>query len=95
MTIARSSQSGSAARIDLSRTFIRRTDFSGASLVATNLSYADCTNTNFRGADFKDAILGRNNSERRRFIWGAQSDERARCRRAIIDERTVLPKGLR
>jgi uncharacterized protein YjbI with pentapeptide repeats len=42
-------------RIDLSRTFIRRTDLSDANLEGANLSYADCQNAIFRRIS-KDAV---------------------------------------
>ena len=83
-----------AKRIDLSGSFIRRTDLSRASLVGANLSEADCTNAIFRGADFKDAVLEGtilNGAD----LSGAVNLTREQIQRATIDERTLLPENLR
>ena len=80
--------------VDLSRTFIRRTDLSGANLEGANLSYADSKNANFRGANFKDAIL-----DGTVLIGADLSDVRNLTReqlaKAVIDETTILPAGLK
>ncbi len=94
MTIAEKARSRPRPHLDLSRTFIRRTDLSGASLVGANLSYADCTNAIFRGADFKDANL-EGTILKGADLSGALNLTRAQIQRAIIDERTLLPDGLR
>jgi uncharacterized protein YjbI with pentapeptide repeats len=81
-------------RIDLSRTFIRRTDLSNANLEGANLSYADCQNAIFRRVNFKDANLEGT------ILRGADLSDsfnltRAQLDKAIIDETTILPAYLR
>ena len=87
-------QARPTARIDLSRTFIRRTDLSGASSVGANLSFADCTNAIFRGADFKDALL-EGTILRGADLTGAKNLSREQIAKAILDERTSLPDAMR
>lgn len=81
-------------RIDLSRTFIRRTDFSGANLEAANLSYADCQNAIFRRLNFKNANLSGTNLKGAD-LSDARNLTRGQLRLAIIDETTILPAYLR
>lgn len=79
--------------IDLSGTFIRRTDLSGANLEGANLSRADCKNVNFRAVNFKDTNLEGTN-----LIGADLTDARNLTREqlamAIIDETTILPSYL-
>ena len=83
-----------SVELDLSGTFIRRTDLSGANLEKANLSNADCTNVNFRGANFKDAdltgtiLMGAD-------LSGALNLTREQLERAIVDESTTLPDYVR
>ena len=81
-------------RIDLSRTFIRRTDLSDANLEGANLSYADCQNAIFRRVNFKNANL------QGTILRGADLSDvlnltREQLDKAIIDETTILPAYLR
>ena len=94
MNIAARTPRRTPARIDLSRTFIRRTDLSRANLVGANLSYADCTNVNFRGANLKDALL-EGTILRGADLTGARNLTREQIALAVVDERTLLPDGLR
>ncbi len=80
--------------IDLRGAFIRRTDLSGANLVGANLSFADCANANFRGADFRDARL-EGTILRGADLTGVKHLTREQIAKAVIDERTLLPDGLR
>jgi uncharacterized protein YjbI with pentapeptide repeats len=81
-------------RIDLSRTFIRQTDLTGANLEGANLSYANCQNAIFRRVNFKNANLEGTN------LKGADlSDARNlthdQLAKAIIDKTTTLAVYLR
>jgi uncharacterized protein YjbI with pentapeptide repeats len=83
-----------AFQLDLSGTFIRRADLSGALLIGADFSGADCTNANFRGADFRGAILNGT------ILKGADlTDARnltlQQIQSAVIDDKTRLPSGLR
>ena len=83
-----------ATELDLSGTFIRRTDLSGANLEKADLSNADCTNVNFRGANFKDADLtgtiltGAD-------LTGAMNLTQEQLDRAVVDKSTTLPDYIR
>ncbi|MGP0059382.1 MAG: pentapeptide repeat-containing protein [Beijerinckiaceae bacterium] len=94
MNKASKAEKSKPLHIDLSRTFIRRTDLSGANLEGANLSYADCKNAIFRGVNFKDAVLEGTN-----LVGADLSDARNLTReqlaRAIIDDTTILPAALR
>ncbi len=81
-------------RIDLSRTFIRRTDLSDANLEGANLSYADCQNAIFRRVNFKDANLEGTNLKGAD-LSDARNLTREQLDKAIIDETTTLPAYLR
>jgi len=81
-------------RIDLSRTFIRRTDLSDANLEGANLSYADCQNTIFRRVNFKNANL-EGTILRGADLSDALNPTRAQLDKAIIDKTTLLPAYLR
>ena len=81
-------------RIDLSRTFIRRTDLSNANLEGTNLRYADCQNAIFRRVNFKNANL-EGTILRGADLSDALNLTREQLNRAIIDETTILPAYLR
>jgi uncharacterized protein YjbI with pentapeptide repeats len=83
-----------ALKLDLSRTFIRRTDLSFASLVGANFTNADCSNAIFRGADFKNTILD-GAILRGADLSGAKNLTREQIAKAIIDDRTILPDYLR
>jgi uncharacterized protein YjbI with pentapeptide repeats len=77
-------------RIDLSRTFIRRTDLSDANLEGANLSYADSQNAIFRRVNFKNA------NPQGTILRGADLSDalnliREQLDKAIIDETTILP----
>jgi uncharacterized protein YjbI with pentapeptide repeats len=73
-------------RIDLSRTFIRRTE--------ANLSYADCQNAIFRSVNFKNANLEGTNLKGAD-LSDARNLTREQLEKAIIDETTILPAYLR
>jgi len=81
-------------RIDLCRTFIRRTDFTGANLEGANLSYADCQNAIFRRVNFRNT-----NVEGRNLMGADLSDARnltlEQIKMAIVDEMATLPAYLR
>jgi uncharacterized protein YjbI with pentapeptide repeats len=79
--------------IDLSGTFIRRANLSGAILVGADFSGADCTNANFRGADFEGAILN-GTILKGADLTDARNLTRQQIQRAIIDSSTILPAGL-
>jgi uncharacterized protein YjbI with pentapeptide repeats len=81
-------------RIDLNRTFIRRTDLSDANLKGANLSYADCQNTIFRRVNFKNANL-EGTILRGADLSDALNLTREQLDKAIIDETTILPTYLR
>lgn len=80
--------------LDLSGTFIRRTDLSGTNLENANFAKADCTNVNFRGANFRNANLD-GTILRGADLRGARNLTRQQLARAILDEATLLPDGLR
>jgi uncharacterized protein YjbI with pentapeptide repeats len=86
-------EKGRAFEVDLSGTFIRRTDLSHANLERANLSDADCTNVNFQGANFKDAILD-GTILRGADLTGAVNLTREQIAKAIIDKSTRLPSYL-
>jgi uncharacterized protein YjbI with pentapeptide repeats len=81
-------------RIDLSRTFIRRTDLSDANLEGANLSYADCQHAIFRRVNFKNANLEGTNFKAAD-LSDARNLTREQLDKAIIDETTILPAYLR
>ncbi len=79
--------------LDLSGTFIRRTNLNGVNLQNADLSGADCTNATFRGANFTNANL------RGTVLKGADltdaiglTDEQ--LARAVVDKTTILPSYL-
>jgi uncharacterized protein YjbI with pentapeptide repeats len=80
--------------IDLSGTFIRRTDLSYANLERADLSNADCTNAIFRGANFKDAILD-GTILKGADLSDAKNLTQEQIAKAIIDKSTILPDYLR
>ena len=80
--------------LDLSGTFIRRTDLSGANLEKANPSNADCSNVNFRGANFKDADLT-GTILRGADLSGALNLTPEQLKRAIVDGSTTLPDYVR
>ncbi len=79
--------------LDLSGTFIRRTDLSNANLEGADLSNADCTNTIFRGANFRNAVL-EGTILRGADLTGAIHLTHEQIGRAIIDKATKLPENL-
>jgi uncharacterized protein YjbI with pentapeptide repeats len=79
-------------RLDLSGTYLRRTDLSHAKLVRANLSRADFSNAVLRDADFKDAIL-EGTILRGADLTGAQNLTKDQLRKAILDPKTRLPDG--
>jgi uncharacterized protein YjbI with pentapeptide repeats len=89
MTLPAKGSKTKPLHIDHSRTFIRRTDLSGANLERANFSYADCTNAIFRGAAILEGTIlkGADLSETRNLT-------REQLSRAIIDETTILPSYL-
>ena len=80
--------------LDLSDTFIRRTDWSNANLEGADFSRADCAYADFRGANFKDAILD-NTNLRGANLEGAINLTREQLAKAIADKTTILPEYLR
>lgn len=80
-------------RIDLSGTFIRRTDLSDANLEGADFRGADCAFVNFRGANMRDARLDGTNLRGADFT-GARNLTRAQIAKAIVDEQTILPDDL-
>ena len=90
MSLAENPRKPRTLAIDLSGTFIRRTDLSGANLEGANLSGADCSHVNFRGANFRGAKLdgtilkGADLTDARNLTHG-------QIARAILDENTMLP----
>jgi uncharacterized protein YjbI with pentapeptide repeats len=93
MTAAVRTEKRETFKIDLSGAFIRRTDLSNANLKGANLSGADCANVNFRGANLQDAILDGTNLKGAD-LTGARNLTRSQLKRAIIDDRTILPSDL-
>jgi uncharacterized protein YjbI with pentapeptide repeats len=87
-------QATSHAPLDLSGTFIRRTDLSGANLENADLSEADCAFVNFAGANFKGTNLFRTNL-RGADLTGARNLTREQIQSALIDAKTILPIELR
>jgi uncharacterized protein YjbI with pentapeptide repeats len=80
-------------KLDVRGAFLRRTDLSFASLRGANLTGADFTNASLRGADLEGALLDGT------ILKGADLTEArnltlSQLRKAILDERTKLPKGL-
>ena len=84
------SQTRPLPQIDVHGAFIRRTDFSGASLRGANLSFADASGALFRGADFAGAKLtgtvlrGADLTDARNLTAGQLAE-------AVIDGSTRLP----
>jgi uncharacterized protein YjbI with pentapeptide repeats len=79
--------------IDLSGTFIRRTNLSGVNLMNADLSGADCSNAIFRGANLTNALLERT------ILNGADLSDVigltiAQLSRSIMDKNTILPDYL-
>jgi uncharacterized protein YjbI with pentapeptide repeats len=85
---------GSHIELDLSGTFIRRTDLSHANLERADLSNADCTNAIFRGANFKDAILD-GTILRGADLTDAINLTQEQLAKAVLDNATRLPSYLR
>ncbi len=81
-------------RIDLSRTFIRRTGFTYADVEGANLSIADCRRAIFRPVNYKNANLERTNL-RGAELLEARTLTRARLANGLIDETTALLAYLR
>ena len=81
---------GRQVELDLSGTFIRRTDLSHANLERADLSDADCANAIFRGANFKNAILDRTNL-RGADLTDATNLTKEQIGKAILDDTTKLP----
>ena len=79
--------------LDLSNTFIRRTNLSYANLQRADLSNADCTNAIFRGANFKDAIL-EGTILKGADLTDALNLTREQIAKAVIDKKTILPAYL-
>ena len=82
-----------APMLDIHGAFIRRTDFSGASLRDANMSGADATGAIFRGVDFKGARL-RGTILRGADLEGAKNLTLEQLAEAIIDDDTILPNYL-
>ncbi len=80
--------------LDLSGTFIRRTNLSGANLENADLTEADCAFVNFTGANFKGAKLLRTNL-RGADLTGALNLTRQQIQDAFTDAKTILPHDLR
>lgn len=85
--------SAQALKLNVSGAFLRRTDFSRASLVRANLSRADFSHAAFVGSDFKDAILDGT------VLIGADLTDAKnltidQLSRAIVDRSTRLPAYL-
>jgi uncharacterized protein YjbI with pentapeptide repeats len=93
MTQAARSAAPREFKIDLSGTFIRRTDLSNADLEGADFRGADCAFVNFRGANMRDAKLDGANLRGADFT-GAHDLTRAQIATAIVDERTILPDDL-
>jgi uncharacterized protein YjbI with pentapeptide repeats len=79
--------------IDLSGTYIRRTNLTGVNLQNADLSGADCSNAIFRGANLTNANL------RGTILKGADLSEvvgltAQQLAFAIVDKNTVLPDYL-
>ena len=79
--------------LDLSGTFIRRVDLSGANLEGADFTKADCTNALFVGANFKDTILD-GTILRGADLTGAVNLTREQLDMAVIDKKTKLPDYL-
>ena len=76
--------------IDVRGAFIRRTDFSGASLRRADLSHADATGALFRDADFEGArLIG--TILRGADLTGAKNVTEEQLADAVIDSETRLP----
>jgi uncharacterized protein YjbI with pentapeptide repeats len=80
-------------KLDVRGAFLRRTDLSLASLKGANLTGADFTNAILRGADLEDAILD-GTILKGADLTGVKNLTLSQLRKAVIDERTKLPKGL-
>jgi uncharacterized protein YjbI with pentapeptide repeats len=79
--------------LDLSGTFIRRTNLNGVNLQNADLSAADCSNATFRGANFTNANL------RGTVLKGADLTDvigltKEQLAQAFTDKATVLPRYL-
>ncbi len=79
--------------INLSGTFIRRTNLNGVNLQGADLSQADCTNASFRGANFRDANLA-GTILRGADLTDAVGLTREQLKSAILDKDTLLPSYL-
>ena len=79
--------------IDLSGTFIRRTNLSGVNLQYADLSGADCTNAIFRGANLTGANLKGAMLKGADFS-GVVGLTREQIMEAITDKNTILPSYL-
>jgi uncharacterized protein YjbI with pentapeptide repeats len=79
-----------APTLDIHGAFVRRTDFSGASLRGANLSGTDATNANFRNVDFEDARL-RGTILRGADLTGAKNLTLGQLSEAVVDDETILP----
>ncbi len=79
--------------IDLSGTFIRRTNLSGVNLQQADLSGADCTNATFRGANLTGANLKGAILKGADFT-GVVGLTLEQITQATIDKNTILPSYL-
>jgi uncharacterized protein YjbI with pentapeptide repeats len=82
-----------ANALDLSGTFIRRTNLDGANLAGADLTGADCTNASFRGANLTGTILLRTVLKGADLTdaVGLSSDQ---LKMAVTDKSTILPSYL-
>jgi uncharacterized protein YjbI with pentapeptide repeats len=79
-----------APKLDIHGAFVRRADFSGASLRDADISNADATNANFRDVDFAGASL-RGTILRGADLSGAKNLTFEQLRESTINEATILP----
>jgi uncharacterized protein YjbI with pentapeptide repeats len=79
--------------IDLSGTFIRRTNLSGVNLQHADLSGADCTNAIFRGAKLTGANL-KGTILKGADLTGVIGLTSEQIAMAIVDRDTILPSYL-
>ncbi len=79
--------------LDLSGTFIRRTNLSGVNLQHADLSGADCTNAVFRGANLTNANL-RGTILKGADLTGVVGLTSEQLAQAVTDNSTILPSYL-
>jgi uncharacterized protein YjbI with pentapeptide repeats len=79
--------------IDLSGTFIRRTNLNGVNLQNANLSDADCSNATFVGANFSGANLN-GTVLKGADLTNAIGLTMRQISEAVTDDRTMLPDYL-